>query len=86
MQGVATLAGERGGAMRNTEGSGDDFIREIDRARDHIQRSHWLRPSDRDAYARARATTTNTPPPEQTSFSNARKRTRSEKAIRNNLQ
>ena len=43
--------------------------------RDHIQRSHWLPPSEGYAYAHARTITINTPALQQTSFSNASKRT-----------
>ena len=46
--------------------------------RDHRQRSDWLLPSDRYAYAHARAIAINTPAFEQTSFSNIIRRTRSD--------
>ena len=74
MLGRGDFSRREGWSERNTEGSGNDLRREIGRAHDHIQRSHWLRPSDRDAHERA--TTINTPLLEQTSFSNAIKRTR----------
>ena len=80
-RGGATCAHGRGDLSRRV--SGDDFRREMGRAkpRDHIQRSQWLRPSGR--YAHARTTTINIPSLQQTIFSNASKRTRSVRLFEN---